>query len=321
MSEMLQERVDAARDAAAGWIVRLGRPTTGETDWLAFDAWLDASEAHRTAYDEAMALWSELGAAGSDLAAAMPARLAPPANVGRRWAIAGGLAAAALAVAVVPWADLTAKTVTYQTAKAERRIVTLADGTRIDMNAGSRLTVRLGSKVRRVTMDDAEAVFDVAKDASRPFLITAGDRTVRVVGTQFNVRRRDGVQSVTVRRGVVEVSPAAGAVGQAYRLTVGQRLDHVEGAGSSVLRAVAPDEAMSWRNGRLIYRAEPLANVVADLNRYAAKPLRIADTRTGRIIFSGVLVTDDGQDAVRTLTLLAPITSTPTSDSIILRAK
>jgi transmembrane sensor len=318
MSETLQERVDAARDAAADWIVRLGRPTTGEADWLAFDAWLEASEGNRAAYDEAMALWSELEAAGPELAAAAKPR---PAASGRRWMIAGGLVAAALAVAVVPWADLTAKSVTYQTARAERRVVTLADGTRIDMNAGSRLTVRLGSKERRVTMDDAEAVFDVAKDTSRPFLITAGDRTVRVVGTQFNVRRRDGVQSVTVRRGVVEVSPTAGAAGQAYRLTVGQRLDHVEGAATSVLRAVAPDEAMSWREGRLIYRAEPLANVVADLNRYAAKPLRIADARTGRMTFSGVLVTDDGQDAVRTLTLLAPITSTPTPDSILLRAK
>lgn len=320
MNEMLQERVDAARDAAADWVVRLGRPTTGESDWLAFDVWLEASAAHQAAYDEAIALWSELEAAAPALKAALPARPAPLA-VGRRWAIGGGLIAAALAMAVVPWGDLTAPTVTYQTARAERRVVILEDGTRIDMNAGSRLTVKLGSKARRVTMDDAEAVFDVAKDVHRPFLITAGDRTVRVVGTQFNVRRRDGVQSVTVRRGIVEVAPAAGAAGQLYRLTVGQRLDHVEGAQVSVLRTTVPDEAMSWRAGRLVYRAEPLANVVADLNRYAAKPIRLADARTRNLTFSGVLVTDDGLDAVRTLTLLAPITSTPTSDSILLRAK
>ena len=320
MNEMLQERVDAARDAAADWVVRLGRPTTGESDWLAFDTWLEASQSHQAAYDEAIALWSELEAAAPALKAALPAQPAPM-PMGRRWAIGGGLVAAALAVAVVPWGDLTARTVTYQTARAERRVVTLEDGTRIDMNAGSRLTVKLGSRVRRVTMDDAEAVFDVAKDVHRPFLITAGDRTVRVVGTQFNVRRRDGVQSVTVRRGIVEVAPAAGAAGQSYRLTVGQRLDHVAGAQVSTLRTAAPDEAMSWRAGRLIYRAEPLANVVADLNRYAVKPIRLADARTRNLTFSGVLVTDDGLDAVRTLTLLAPITSTPTSDSILLRAK
>lgn len=320
MNEMLQERVDAARDAAADWVVRLGRPTIGESDWLAFDAWLDAAEAHQVAYDEAIALWSELDAAAPALQATLPAPTAPV-FTGRRWAIAGGLVAAVLTVAVVPWGELTARTVTYQTAKAERRVVTLDDGTRIDMNAGSRLTVRLGSRVRRVTMDDAEAVFDVAKDVHRPFLITAGDRTVRVVGTQFNVRRRDGVQSVTVRRGIVEVAPTAGASGQPYRLTVGERLDHVEGAAGSTLRTAAPDEAMSWRTGRLIYRAEPLANVVADLNRYTTKPIRIADARAGRLTFSGVLVTDHGLDVLQTLTLLAPITSTATPDSILLRAK
>ena len=325
MTQTLQERVDAARDAAADWVARLSLPTTGEAEWLAFDAWLESSEANRQAYDAAIGLWSELEAAApalnQALDAAQASSAARPANANRRWAIAGGLVAAALAVAVVPWGDVTAPTTPYQTAKGERRVVILADGTRIDLNAGSHMTVRLGSKARRVPMDDAEAVFDVAKDSHRPFLITAGDRTVRVVGTQFNVRRRDGVQSVTVRRGVVDVLPTRGAAGQAYRLTVGQRLDHVEGADASTLRAAAPDEAMSWRTGKLIYRGEPLANVVADLNRYAPTPVRIADARVGRMPFSGVLITDDGLGAVRALTVLAPVTSTETPDGILLRAK
>jgi transmembrane sensor len=322
MTETLHEKVDAIRDAAADWVVRLGLPTTGEADWLAFDAWLDASTAHSQAYDQAIGLWSELQASAPQLHAALedaPPAARPAPN--HRWTIAGGLAAAALAVAVVPWADITAPTTVYQTANGERRVVTLSDGTRIDLNAGSRLTVRLKSRSRQVTMDDAEAVFDVAKDAKRPFLISAGDRTIRVVGTQFNVRRRDGVQSVTVRRGVVEVSPTGDAPGKLYRLTVGQRLDHVEGASASALSATVPDEAMSWRTGRLIYRGEPLSNVVADLNRYVSKPVRIADGRVAQLPFSGVLVTDDGLAAVRTLTLLAPVTSTSTSDGILLRAK
>lgn len=322
MTETLHEKVDAIGDAAADWVVRLNRPTTGEADWLAFDAWLDASHAHAEAYDRAMGLWSEMEASAPRILAALqdaPAAARPASN--RGWMIAGGLAAAALAVAVVPWADITAPTTVYQTAHGERRVVTLQDGTRIDLNAGSRLTVRLKARTRQVTMDDAEAVFDVAKDAQRPFLISVGDRTIRVVGTQFNVRRRDGVQSVTVRRGVVEVSPTGAAPGKLYRLTVGQRLDHVEGASASALSATVPDEAMSWRTGRLIYRDEPLANVVADLNRYTSRPIRIADGRAAQLPFSGVLVTDDGLSAVRTLTLLAPVTSTSTSDGILLRAR
>jgi len=326
MTEKLQEKVGAERDAAADWLVRLNSPATGEADWLAFDAWLSGSPTRQQAYDEALALWSEFGAAAPDLVRELNARPARRSEDwgGRRstwgWTAASGLAAAALVAAIVPWAELGVGATVYQTAKGERRQVTLADGSHIDINAGSRLTVRLGAKDRRVTMDDAEAVFDVAKDAGRPFLITVGDRTVRVVGTQFNVRRRDGVQSVTVSRGVVEVTPATGA-GQYYRLTVGQRLDHVEGAADSQVRIVSPDDAESWRSGRLIYRDEPLANVVADVSRYTTEPVRVADTRTSRAAFSGVLTTDQGDAVVRSLTLLAPVTSTHSKDGILLRLK
>jgi transmembrane sensor len=326
MTEKLQEKVDAERDAAADWLVRLSSPATGEADWTAFDAWLTASPARQQAYDEAMALWSEFDAVAPVLKRELDARPQRRSEDwgGRRstwgWTLATGLAAAALVAAIVPWSDLTASTTVYQTAKGERRQITLADGSHIDMNAGSRLSVRLGGKDRRVTMDDAEAVFDVAKDASRPFLITAGDRTVRVVGTQFNVRRRDGVQSVTVSRGVVEVMPVAGA-GKRYRLTVGQRLDHVEGASDSRLRTASPEDVESWRSGRLIYRDEPLANVAADLCRYTTVPVRVADARTGQIAFSGVLTTDQGDGIVRSLALLAPVTSTRTKDGILLRVR
>ena len=326
MTHTLQEKVDAERDAAVEWLVRLSSPVIGEADWLAFDAWLDASPARQQAYDQAMALWSEIQTAAPALKRELDARPLRRSEDwgGRRstwgWTVASGLAAAALVAAIVPWSDLTASTTVYQTAKGERRQITLADGSRIDLNAASRLSVRLSGKDRRVTMDDAEAVFDVAKDASRPFLITAGDHTVRVVGTQFDVRRRDGVQSVTVSRGVVEVMPTAGA-GQHYRLTIGQRLDHVEGATDSQVRSASPDDAESWRTGRLIYRDEPLANVAADISRYASEPLRVADARTGRIRFSGVLTTDQGDAIVRSLTLLAPVTSTHTKDGILLRPK
>jgi transmembrane sensor len=318
--------VDAERDAAADWLVRLSSPATGEADWMAFDDWLSGSPTRQQAYDQALALWSEFEAAAPELARELNARPARRSEDwgGRRstwgWTAASGLAAAALVAAIVPWAELGVGATVYQTSQGERRQVTLADGSHIDINAGSRLTVRLSGKDRQVTMDDAEAVFDVAKDASRPFLITVGDRTVRVVGTQFNVRRRDGVQSVTVGRGVVEVSPANGG-GQSYRLTVGQRLDHVEGATDSHLRVASPDDAESWRSGRLIYRNEPLGNVVADVSRYTTEPVRVADANTARIAFSGVLTTDQGDAVVRSLTLLAPVTSTHSKDGILLRLK
>lgn len=305
------------RAAAADWLARLDRPDVGEADWIAFDAWLEAAPEHKLAYDEVLALWSDVEAAAPSLDQALTPPRAP---ASRRWVLAGGLAAAGLVAAITPWSDFTAPTVTYQTARGERQSVTLSDGTRIDLNAGSRLTVRLTGRERRVAIDGGQAIFDVAKDPRRPFLIEAGDRTVRVVGTQFDVRYRDGRQSVTVARGVVEVRPTAGA-GKAYRLTVGQRLDHMAGAPDAEVTAGSPQAVFAWRSGKLVYRDEPLANVVADLNQYADRPIRLADARTGRLPFSGVLVTADGADMVQTLTLVAPVTSTTTPEGLLLRAK
>jgi transmembrane sensor len=322
MNQISDQGLDVERDAATQWLARLERPDVGEADWLAFDAWLEASPRHKLAYDQALALWSELDALAPDLVQGLVAPPVQPA-AGRRWMVmAGGLAAAGLVAAVaVPWQDLTAPTTTYQTAKGERKTVVLADGTRIDLNAGSRLTVHLGSRERRVEMADAEAIFDVAKDPRRPFLITAGDRTIRVVGTQFDVRHRDGRQSVVVARGVVEVRPTGDAPGRGYRLTVGQRLDHREGEVEARVGPGSPEAAFSWRTGRLVYRGEPLANVVADLNQYADRPIRIADARTADLAFSGVLAASEGSNLVRTLTLIAPVTSTETPDGLLLRAK
>ncbi|HEY2356726.1 MAG TPA: FecR domain-containing protein [Phenylobacterium sp.] len=154
----------------------------------------------------------------------------------RAWLAAGGLAAAAtIAFAVLPASVfLPAATQTFETAKGEHRSIKLADGSTLELNAGSRLSVTLGAYSRRVVMDEGEAVFDVAPDKPRPLIIAVGDRTLRVVGTRFDVRRRAGQLSVTVERGLVEVGPTAPAAGRAFRLHPGQRLDHDEGAADVV---------------------------------------------------------------------------------------
>ena len=139
----------------------------------------------------------------------LDAHRAKRAGVSRRvWLAAGAGLAASLAVGVFTVANWPAPAETYVTAPGQTRRIALADGTRVWLNAGSRLEVRLGRRDRRVQMADGEAVFDVTHDPARPFLIDIGDREVRVVGTEFNLRQRGDAFALTVRRGVVEVRPA-----------------------------------------------------------------------------------------------------------------
>jgi transmembrane sensor len=208
---------------------------------------------------------------------------------------------------------------TFTTAKGEHSRVTLADGTKVDLNAGTRMTVTLARHERRVSMPEGEAVFDVAADHSRPFLIAAGDRTVRVVGTRFDVRRRDGQLSVTVDRGVVEVRPNQDAPGRAFRLHPGQRLDHVQGAAEAHIHAVEPADVYAWRTGRLIYRDRPLGDVVADLNQQYARQISLEDPSLAATRFSGVLVLDNQDAVIRRLALLAPLRALPSARGVTLR--
>lgn len=320
MSEAFNRGDDARRAQAADWLVRLQAPDLVDAEVVAFDAWLAAGPGNAAAYDAALAVMLELDAAAADIAGELDAT--PQRRPGRRgWIVAGGLAAAAaIALAVTPASLLAPATQTFATAKGEHRTVKLADGSTIELNAGSRLSVTLARHERRVAMPEGEAVFDVAADPARPFLIAAGDRTVRVVGTRFDVRHRGTALSVTVERGVVEVRPRDGAAGRIFRLHPGQRLDTAQGAPGVQLSIADPQQVESWRTGRLIYRDQPLGDVVADLNQQFERPMLIEDPALAQTRVSGVLVLDDQAAVIRRLALLAPIKALPSERGVLLRS-
>jgi transmembrane sensor len=170
-------------------------------------------------------------------------------------------------------------------------------------------------------MAEAEAVFDVAHDAARPFLIAVGDRQVRVVGTEFNLRHRADKVALTVRRGVVEVRPVDAPQARPTRVTVGQVLIHTQGQTGSILKVSDPDAAFAWTSGQLVYRDQPLSEVAADLSRRFAVPVRTADARTASLRFSGVLVTDSEADVLRRLQAFAPIRIEQAPGAIVLHSR
>ena len=326
-----------AAEQAAVWFARLRGEDAGGDDWLAFEGWL-AVPAHAAAYEAVEALWLALEDDAPAIQAALDAEAAPVsaprralprrASAGRptrrTWLAAGSALAASLVVGVFAAANWPAPadpTQTYRTAAGELRDIALADGTHIKLNGASSLSVRLGREARRVEMADAEATFDVAHDPRRPFLITVGDRQVRVVGTEFNISRHAGQTSLTVRRGVVEVRPVGAADAPPTRLVVGQQLRHRDGDPQSNVSAVEPDHAFAWTQGQLIYRDAPLSEVAADLSRRFARPVRAADAATGAMRFTGVLVIDNEDAVLRRLEAFAPVSVEPVRGAVVLRRR
>lgn len=308
---------DAAHDEetaarAAAWVVRLRADDASDADLAAATAWLEADPAHRQAFDEAEALWAGL----DDL---LPGQSAPVVDLTARrarrkgfnpgWRVAAPAIAAALAAAVLLAPLLrSAPAVIYRTAPGEILTVTLDDGSRVQINGGSTLTVKMERGRRLVRMDEAEAAFDVAHEAGRPFLVEVGESRVRVVGTAFNIRRTAAETEVSVLRGVVEVSDRA-QPSHRVRLTIGQQVRRDDADDRMAVAPVDVRTAAVWTQGRRVYDDRPLSEIAADLSRAFATPVVVAPAAAD-LRFSGVLQLDDEDAVIARLERFLPIRAT-----------
>lgn len=164
-------------------------------------------------------------------------------------------------------------------------------------------------------------MFDIIHDPDRPFLIDAGDRQVRVVGTEFNLRQRGETFALTVLRGVVHVRSAKASDATPTRVVAGQRLIHRRGVSKSAVSAAPPDAAIAWTRGRLVYRNATLREVAEDLSRSLGTPVRMADPATGRIRFTGVLMLDDKTAVLRRLEAFAALRAEPDREGVVLHRR
>jgi transmembrane sensor len=314
-------------DQALEWFVRLSDVDAPASSWIAFQDWLEADEAHRTAYDDVERTWVLLDDVVSPGAVILPVAAndaAPHLRAGNRrrpvWLLPSFAAAAAAAIVVGVWPQVSgvAPVQTYHT-DGEPRTVVLADGSEVAMNRHSDLSVRMGRADRTVTLVDGEAAFDVTHNPDRPFVITAGDHSVRVLGTAFNVLNHDGRFAVSVERGVVAVTPAGPGAHRAVRLTAGQKIAQTR-SDAPTLSQVAPERASMWRQGVLVYRDAGLAEVADDLSRYFDKPVKV-DASAQSLHFTGALQVGDEATMLKQLQDFVPLRVTRSSTEIRLSGR
>lgn len=291
-AEQLKDTGKDIEDMAAFWIVRLGAPDCTPEDRFAFDAWKRENPAHEDAFNRL-----QRGNAYLDRFMTEPdfqarierarERSKPPLWRERRFqfaAAAAVLLAVALSVVLLtsPFSPngRVAAFDTYETKIGERSTVTLADGSIVTINTNSRIEVDYTADMREIRLTRGQGYFEVAKDMGRPFVVEAGDKRVVALGTVFDVRfdKKNEVQ-VTLLEGLVQVddvqTPEAAAPRQ-VELKPGERLVARADAAPEILETDGIEET-SWRKGQLVFRSRPLADVVAEMNRYSAQKIILDD--------------------------------------------
>ena len=275
---------DKKREAAAAWFLNLRDPATA--DWEGFMAWLEADPTHNDLYEAVALADNDYGVLIEDAALPQPSNDNPQIERRRIGRFAGWATAAAAVVAAASYPLLTTAPASYaiETGVGERNSVRLDDGTRIDLNGGTRITLRKGDN-RYASLDRGEAVFTVVHDEKNPFTVHVGDDQLQDVGTVFNVVRDKGVVETSVASGAVLYNPD----GEAVRVDAGHVLRTAANGATMTLAAIAPAEVASWRDNKLIYKNAPLGRVAADLSRNLGTKVRISPDIAARP-FSGVIV-------------------------------
>lgn len=299
-------------EAAAGWAAR--RLAGDEADEAGFARWLDQNLAHAEAYDRAEAAWRLIGegAGTPDVLAARRDALArarrPKVVRFDRRLVAAGLVAAVAAPlgGAWWWSRRREDDQLIQTALGEQRTLTLADGSRVTLDALTVMRVRYTPGLRSIDLAAGRAYFEVAKDASRPMRVRAGPRTVTALGTAFSVRREPRETIVVLAEGKVSVSNHESAQALAV-MHPGQTMVLGDGLGVSPPSAVDLDRALAWRRGQVVLDNVALADAAAEMNHYSTLQVVVADARLRSLRVSGTFNAGDSAAFVEAVQSYFPV--------------
>lgn len=307
------------REQASEWLVCFSEGEVDANARAAFTRWLRTSPEHVWAYLRVSAFWHDAElidkATRGDIDALVERALsennvvslheaghAPaPSAIAERRAISFPRWAIAAALMIVCIGSLFAVMQfhggqSYATGIGELRTVTLADGSKVELNARSSINVRFSDSRRYIELVEGQVLFSVAKDPARPFIVRSGSTDVKAVGTQFDVNRQPTGTVVTVFEGRVAVSQHASehvttapvtAEVPPVMLSPGDQV-------TATTRTITPAKkanlaaATAWTEGLLMFDSAPLSEVVREFNRHNLKPMMIMDARLEDVRISGI---------------------------------
>lgn len=311
---------EGAMAEATEWFTRLKKRDVPASDMDAFQAWFNTS-GNKEAYDAVDAMWRRSGRLKDDpdiqnlVASALErTKPAPAKKLLASRPVLGFSLALGLMIVLAGAAYRVLGPQTYRTEIGERRTIRLADGSSMTLDTNSRASVRLTAGRRDIRLVRGQALFEVAHDTARPFVVTAGATSVTALGTRFDVRRDPKGATVTLVRGAVEVREKTQEAPRVWRLSPGQR---VVTAQSRAPVSVDVASATSWTTGRLTFHNVPLRAAVTEFNRYERRRIELEPGPWDEDRVSGAFDVGDTDTFVDSVAQLHDLTVTQSEKGVI----
>lgn len=328
-------------DVAERWFARLMAPDCSLREKEQFEAWLRLAPENLLAYEETKALWASLGGLDEDedlgpyaasvlepdtepfmgdwTVAVNRARPAKTTST-NRWLPLGSGLAALLVVGVMIWPMFKPAVPSIQlVATSSVKDVKLADGSTVQLDLDTNVAVRFGADTRDIELMQGRAMFEVAHDAARPFIVDTGSGRITAFGTQFQVQRLGENVSVTLLEGSIGIDSANDRNEQrTLRLVPGQKASYTPATKSWTVAAVDPAALTSWSQGFHVFSATPLDEAIAEINRYSEVKLKLADPALGKLPLSGSFKLGKGEQIAEALPYVLPVKVSGGKDEILI---
>jgi len=321
---------DSIHKRASEYVVRLySGELTGKEESEILD-WCDETDAHQRAFNDALVLWE----ASAHLTLPIGWRQKLEKRFYRMRYMAATIVVTAFCFLLVAQNTTMNKTLTnelanhYSTAIGEVSNVGLPDGSAITLNTDTRIKVKFNQERRELWLDQGEAFFEIAKDRARPFLIHTAKKTVRVVGTKFNIKLSQTGFEIAVAEGIVAVEEKNEHSGDRPNVQSEQVMLEAGAVASfnDTSALIAKEnvdtvvKAQSWRTGYLRFDDERLDKVIASFNRYRSQKI-VIDKDVADLRISGVFKLSEGDAILTALEATLPIEAKRESANIRLVKK
>lgn len=331
-SGLMSDDREEIRLAAERWFSRRCDGALASEEEAEFRRWLESSGGHARAFDDVQLAWKRLALLKESRLAQGMADEAwregcsedmyrERRATSRKLLLVACVAIMALAgiLQIFPGRHASDPSIAYATRVGEQRTQRLSDGSEVLLNTDTYLEVVMSRGRRELHLRRGEAVFDVAKDEKKPFVVTVGDGTVTALGTRFLVRALDAEVTVNLLEGSVEV--AREGQNERRRLAPGQRAAYVTAERGISVGAFDADVVLGWTEGRLEFDGSPLSAVIAEANRYSATKLRLVDPALAGMPVSGTFKAGSNDDLAAGLVAVYDlrITNDPASGEIWIR--